>query len=61
MTTSTITFEDLQALAIDTAALPPMRDGKRKDIRGKSDPKRGRNAKRDALARRQARAAKVVA
>lgn len=49
----TITFADLQALAIDTDTLPPMtgRTGKAR----KSDAKRGKGAKRETLARRQAR------
>lgn len=49
----TITFADLAALAIDTDALPPMtgRTGKAR----KSDAKRGDTAKRETLARRQAR------
>lgn len=49
----TITFEDLSALAVDTATLPPMsgRTGKAR----KSDAKRGRDAKRETLARRQVR------
>lgn len=53
---TTITFADLQALAIDTDTLPPMsgRTGKAR----KSDAKRGRNAKRETQARRQARTLK---
>lgn len=49
----TITFADLQAFAIDTDTLPPMsgRMGKAR----KSDAKRGKNAKRETLARRQVR------
>lgn len=49
----TITFEDLQALAIDTDTLPPMtgRTGKAR----KTDSKRGNGAKRETMARRQAR------
>lgn len=49
----TITFADLAALAIDTDTLPPMagRTGKAR----KSDAKRGRDAKRETLARRQVR------
>lgn len=52
----TITFADLQALAIDTDALPPMtgRTGKAR----KSDSKRGQGARRETLARRQARTLK---
>lgn len=53
----TITFEDLQALAIDTRTLPPMtgRTGKAR----KSDAKRGRNAKQETLARRAIREVKT--
>lgn len=52
----TITFADLQALAIDTDTLPPMtgRTGKAH----KTDAKRGKGAKRETLARRQARTLK---
>jgi hypothetical protein len=53
----TITFADLQALAIDTDSLPPMsgRTGKAR----KSDAKRGKAARRETLARRQARELKT--
>jgi hypothetical protein len=56
----TVTFEELAALAIDTDALPPMRDGRRNDGRRKQDRKRGGNAKRETLARRQATALKYA-
>lgn len=55
----TVTFEELAALAIDTDALPPMRDGKRNAGR-QSDRKRGASAKRETLARRQATALKYA-
>lgn len=58
--TNSITFADLAALAIDTDALPPMRDGKRGDVRGKSDRKRSANAKRETLARDKVRAIKTA-
>lgn len=55
---STMTFEDLRAHAIDTRTLPPMEFGGRNTVR-KGDRKRSGNAKRETLARRQARALKV--
>ena len=51
---NSVTFADLQALAIDTDTLPPMRDGNRNAGR-KSDRKRSADAKRIDRARRQAR------
>lgn len=53
----TMTFEDLQAFAIDTDTLPAMtgRTGKAR----KSDAKRGSNAKRETLARKAIREVKT--
>jgi len=55
---TTITFADLAALAIDTDALPPMtgRTGKAR----KSDAKRGKDARRETLARKQVRGIKTA-
>lgn len=48
-----VTFADLQLLAIDSSTLPPMsgRNGKAR----RTDSKRGNAAKRETVARRQAR------
>lgn len=52
----TLTYADLSALSIDTAALPPMmgtRGNPRSNDRTRTD-----SAKRDSMARRQARTVK---
>lgn len=58
MSTMTVTFEDLQALAVDTSTLPPM-SGRTGKVR-QSDAKRGKAAKQETRARRQARILKAV-